>query len=250
MERLVVTNLSHSFGFKQVLENINFTLKKGEIISLLGASGAGKTTLLRLCANLLDLEDDEYVKNTFKTSAFAFQDARLLPWKNAVSNIALALIAQKQKSKIAYEKAQQIALSFGLDKLDLLKFPKNLSGGMKQRVSFARALVTKPSLLFLDEPFTGLDIGLKKELKKYVLNVAKQTNMSILFITHDPLEAVSLSDKILLLKSDPANICKVFEIEKNKFERNESYIHQKTSEILQDSMLLKVFEMDKHEQTF
>lgn len=245
MEKLIVNGLCHSFGFKQILENISFTLEKGEIISILGVSGAGKTTLLRLCANLLDLEDDEYVKNSFKSSAFAFQDARLLPWKNAVSNIALAMIAKGERSKFALEKARKIAFEFGLDEDDLEKFPKDLSGGMKQRVSFARALVCYPSLLFLDEPFTGLDIGLKKELKMHILKVAKETNMSILFITHDPLEAVTLSDRVLLLKSEPASVCKVFEIEKCKFERDESYIHQKTSQILQDEQILKVFEMDK-----
>lgn len=243
LEKLTVTNLNHSFGFKEILKNISFTLKKGETLAVLGASGAGKTTLLHLCADLIDAEQNRIV-NSFVSSAFAFQEPRLLPWKTAVDNIAIALRAQKIKSRDAYEKAKHIALDFGLEKDDLEKFPKDLSGGMKQRVSFARALVVEPSLLFLDEPFSALDIGLKKELKQFLLNIVQKNNMSILFITHDPMEAVALSDRIILLDKDPGRIAKIFSIKKKKSQRTEAFVYSKTAELLKDKTLKKVFEME------
>ena len=168
IEELKVENLSFSFGFKEILKNINFKLNKGEVVSIVGPSGGGKTTLLHLCAKLLTLEDGK-IRNSFNSSSFAFQEARLLPWKNVIDNIALGLRAKNIKKEKANDLAKNIALKFGLQIDDFEKFPKDLSGGMKQRVSFARALVLNPSVLFLDEPFSALDIGLKKELQSLLI---------------------------------------------------------------------------------
>jgi len=205
MERLEVAKLNHRFGFTEILKNINFTLQKGEVLSIVGPSGGGKTTLLHLCAGLLDVQEGS-VTNTFTSSAFAFQEARLLPWKSVIDNIALALLAKGEKKSEAIKKSQEIALRFGLEEDDFDKFPKDLSGGMKQRVSFARALVVKPALLFLDEPFSALDIGLKKELQSVLIDMISKKEISVLFITHDLMEAIRLSDEMLLLKADPGHI--------------------------------------------
>ncbi len=243
MERLEVKGLNHHFGFTQILENINFSLEKGEVLSIVGPSGGGKTTLLRLCADLLDVQEGS-VTNTFESSAFAFQDARLLPWKTVVDNIALGLLAKGVKRTIAISEAKKIALRFGLEEEDFEKFPKDLSGGMRQRVSFARALVTKPALLFLDEPFSALDIGLKKELQSVLIEMIANKEITVLFITHDLMEAIRLSDEILLLKADPGHIVKKFAFERAQQERDDAYVYNESAKILQDSEIISTFELE------
>lgn len=243
MERLEVKKLNHSFAFDEVLRDINFTLEKGEVLSIVGPSGGGKTTLLHLCADLLDVEEGE-VTNSFLSSSFAFQEPRLLPWKNVIENISLSLLANGIKKSVAIEKSKEIALKFGLDVDDFEKYPKDLSGGMKQRVSFARALVLKPSLLFLDEPFSALDIGLKQELQNILIDLIDKKEISVLFITHDLMEAIKLSDKVLLLKADPGEIVEEFTFDRAQKLRDENYIFDQTSKLLSDKNILKTFELE------
>jgi len=240
-ESLKVSELNFYFGFTQILNNINFELKASEVISIVGPSGGGKTTLLKLCSDLLDVTEGE-ITNSFTSSAFAFQDARLLPWKTVVENIMLPIIATK-KYTTAYKEACEIALRFGLEEKDFIKYPKDLSGGMKQRVNFARALITKPRLLFLDEPFSALDIGLKRELQDFVLKSCEEFGTSVLFITHDLMEAIRLSDKILLLKSDPGEIIKTYTINETQNTRDDSFIFTKTQEFLNDCDVINTFEI-------
>jgi len=243
MESLVVKNLNHHYGFTSILENISFELTKGQVLSVVGPSGGGKTTLLHLCANLIDVQEGN-IENTFISSSFAFQDSRLLPWKNVIDNIMIGLKAQKISKKMALIRAKKIALRFGLEENDFEKFPKDLSGGMRQRVSFARALVTKPSLLFLDEPFSALDIGLKKELQTLLINMIDKKEISILFITHDLMEAIRLSDEILLLKADPGRIVKKFHYDLPQIKRDDKYVYEQSAKILQNEEIINTFELE------
>lgn len=244
IEELIVENVNFSFGFKEILKDINFTLKKGEVVSIVGPSGGGKTTLLHLCSKLLKL-DTGRIKNSFLSSTFAFQEPRLLPWKNVIDNISLALKAKGEKTNIAEQKAKDIAILFGLQESDFSKFPKDLSGGMKQRVSFARALVLKPSLLFLDEPFSALDIGLKRELQNLLIDAIEDEKLSILFITHDLMEAVKLSDEILVLKAYPiGHIVKSFKISRPRKQRDDIFVYEQTAKLLSDESIIKTFELE------
>ena len=118
-----------------------------------------------------------------------------------------------------------------------------LSGGMKQRVSFSRALIIKPSLLFLDEPFSALDIGLKQELQAHLVELIHQKALSILFITHDLMEAIKLSNRILLLKAEPGRIIKQFKYELPQNQRNNEYIYQESAKILREKDIMETFEL-------
>ena len=244
IEELVVENVSHSFGFSDILKDVNFKLEKGKVTSIVGPSGGGKTTLLHLCADLLTLETGK-IKNSFTSSSFAFQEARLLPWKNVIDNIALGLKAKGIKKDKREEEAKAIALKFGLEEDDFYKFPKDLSGGMKQRVSFARALVLNPSLLFLDEPFSALDIGLKKELQALLVKQIEEKELSVLFITHDLMEAIKLSDEILVLKAEPVgHIVKKFNYDTPKSLRDNAFVYEQTAKILSDEIIINTFELE------
>lgn len=243
MARLKVENLTFSFGYETILEDINFEINEGEMVSIVGPSGGGKTTLLRLCAQILDRQEGK-IENSFETQAIAFQDPRLLPWKSVIDNIAFGLKAQGVSSSEREARAREIALQFDLEESDFTKFPKELSGGMSQRVSFARALVTKPKLLFLDEPFSALDIGLKRELQDHVLEMIANKEITIFFITHDIMEAIRLSDKILLLAPDPGRIIKSFTFDVPQIERDDTYIYGETAKLLSDREIIETFELE------
>jgi len=243
MERLKVKNLNFSFGYDTILDDINFEINEGEVVSIVGPSGGGKTTLLRLCAGLLDRQEG-HIENSFDTQSIAFQDPRLLPWKNVIDNISFGLKAMGVSSAKREAQAKDIALKFDLEEKDFDKFPKELSGGMSQRVSFARALVTKPRLLFLDEPFSALDIGLKKELQDHVMELIAKKEITIFFITHDIMEAIRLSDKILLLAPDPGRIVKIFDFDMPQKHRDDEYVYSQMVKMLSDREIIETFELE------
>ena len=243
MAQLIATKLSYKFGVTEILKGIDFTLEEGKVISVVGPSGSGKTTLLHLCGDLLEVVDGK-VENDFESQAFAFQDARLLPWQTALDNIAFGLKGQGVSKKIRYNLAREMAVRLGLDKDDLTKFPKDLSGGMRQRVAFARALVIEPTLMFLDEPFSALDIGLKQELQHLLIDLVVEKNLAIFFITHDLSEAIQLSDEIIVLDADPGRIVKRVVLDKARHERDESYIFNTTRELMQDAQIIETFELN------
>ncbi|ADV47084.1 ABC transporter ATP-binding protein [Nitratifractor salsuginis] len=243
MARLKLENVSFSFGYKKILKDISFELNEGEVLSVVGPSGGGKTTLLRLCAGLLDRQEG-WIENSFKSQAIAFQDPRLLPWKNVIDNISFGLKAKGMPTKERIERAEEIALKFDLEAEDFDKFPKELSGGMSQRVSFARALVTEPELLFLDEPFSALDIGLKRELQNHIIEMIAQKKITIFFITHDLMEAIRLSDKILLLEPDPGRIVKSYSFTLPQKERTDEWVYAQTAKLLADPYVIETFELE------
>lgn len=242
MAQLIVENLSHHFGPVEVLKNISFSLQQGEVISIVGPSGGGKTTLLHLCAGLLEVTEGN-ISNHFVDTAFAFQDARLLPWKNTLDNIAFGLKAKGVHQAIYYKKAREIAYRLGLVADDLTKFPNELSGGMRQRVAFARALVVQPQLLYLDEPFSALDIGLKKELQEILVDLVDTVDLSLFFITHDLMEAVRLSHRIILLAIHPGEIIHTFSLDEALSERDDFYVYQQTRELLNHPKTMQLFEV-------
>lgn len=197
-----------------VLEDVNFELREGEIVALLGKSGSGKSTLLRIIAGLIKpTSGDINYRGQAITSAVAgvsmvFQSFALMPWLTVLQNVELGLEAQG----IAREERRKRALDaidiIGLDGFESA-FPKELSGGMRQRVGFARALVVNPDVLLMDEPFSALDVLTAENLKNDLLDLwqTRKTNTNgILLVTHNIEEAAMMADRIIIFGSDPGYI--------------------------------------------
>lgn len=238
--QLSVRGLSHSFGRDEVLAGIDFCLYSGEVLALVGPSGCGKTTLLHLAAGLLTVHEGE-VRVDFQRTAFMFQQPRLLPWQSTLDNIALGLKAAGMKRAEREHRAHSLALQLGLAHRDLDKFPHQLSGGMQSRVALARALVMEPELLLLDEPFAALDIGLKEELYRLLLDHQHRLGTAVLMITHDLMEAVRLSDAILVMAPAPGRICARFELDLPARARDEAWVYRQTAQFLQAEVVRDCF---------
>ena len=197
-----------------VLEDVNFSLNQGEIIAILGKSGSGKSTLLRIIAGLIQPTSGEVlyrgktVNGPVDGVAMVFQSFALLPWLTVLQNVELGLEAQGVSPEERRSRALKVIDTIGLDGFESA-FPKELSGGMRQRVGFARALVVNPDLLLMDEAFSALDVLTADNLKSDLLDLweGKQTNTNgILFVTHNIEEAVMLADRIIIFNSDPGTI--------------------------------------------
>ena len=186
-----------SFGALPVLDNISCQVRSGEVVAVLGTSGSGKTTLLRVIAGLVKPESGT-VQVDSQRIGFIFQDNRLVPWLNAEDNIALALKASGTDSMKAAETAKVWLQRLGLEGFNKY-YPAQLSGGMAQRVSIARAFAIEPQIMLLDEPFSGLDADLADSLLKDLKVVLEGYRAAVVLVTHNPVEAISLAGRILRL---------------------------------------------------
>lgn len=203
----------------QALEDISFSIKEGEFISLLGPSGCGKTTLLSILAGLIKPTTGHVTIDGLAPSehtnliGYMLQQDYLFPWKNIEENILLGLklnghLNEQTKTK-ALNFLQQIGL-IGVEK----QFPRQLSGGMRQRVALARTMAVDPKLLLLDEPFSALDYQTKLKLEDLVFETLKGYGKTAVLVTHDIGEAISMSDRIILLSARPGKVYKLFDVPK------------------------------------
>jgi len=195
-------------GGVEALDGITLDVAPGQFAAILGPSGCGKSTLLRLVAGL-----DRPTCGTVELHppldrrrfAYVFQDAHLLPWRNVLRNVALPLelagIAQRQRQAAAVDALEQVGLAEVLR-----RYPAQLSGGMKMRVSLARALVTRPKLLLLDEPFAALDEITRQKLDQQLRDLWLAHRMTVLFVTHSTAEATFLADRAVVLSRRPARV--------------------------------------------
>ncbi len=243
---IAVSNVSHKYMFDDVLDDVSFSVEKGEIVSLVGPSGCGKTTLLSMCAGLLS-PSKGIVENGFQHGSMVFQEDRLLPWRKAWQNIALGLKAVGSSTKEQRKCAFHIAQRLRLTQDDLEKYPDELSGGMRQRVAIGRALAVEPDLLLLDEPFSALDVGLRRELQDLVMKQIQDRALTAIFITHDLLEAVRISSRILVMKPEPGRIVREIKLDIPFCNRHDSYVYEQVGHFLEEEIVRDAFHLDQRE---
>jgi ABC-type nitrate/sulfonate/bicarbonate transport system, ATPase component len=203
------------------LSQFHFSITEGEFISFLGPSGCGKSTALRMVAGLGEATEGkvevfgqnpkEVIKNT-NDVAFVFQDANLLPWRTVLENVMLPLELRGSDKKSRKEDAIKVLEMVGL-KDHIKSYPRQLSGGMRMRVSIARALAAKPKLLLMDEPFAALDEITRQTLQTELLEIWKREKMTILFVTHNVFEAVYLSTRIAVLSARPGRLSSIIDVD-------------------------------------
>jgi NitT/TauT family transport system ATP-binding protein len=202
------------------LSDINLNIQEGEFVSIIGPSGCGKTTLLR-SIGALQVPTSGTITVAGKTAeqarldreiAFVFQTPALLEWRDAISNIALPMELQNKPKKSSRIRAKELLKSMGLKGFEN-HFPRELSGGMQQRVSIARALSVEPSILLMDEPFGALDEIMRDRLNVELLDIWKKWETTILFVTHNIREAVFLSDRVIVLKPHPGRILEEIKVD-------------------------------------
>jgi ABC-type nitrate/sulfonate/bicarbonate transport system, ATPase component len=221
-----VSNISKVYEVREkkevlVLKDVNLMVNKNEFVCLLGPSGCGKSTLLRIIAGLdsstegIVQIDEQTITKPSKNSSVVFQDYALFPWRTVVQNVEFGLILRKVPRKEAREKALKYLHIVNMDKYQN-QYIHQLSGGMKQRVAIARALVMEPKILLMDEPFGALDTFTRFQLQDELINICKNTELSVVFVTHDIDEAIYLGDKIAIMKSNPGKINSLIKIPLDK----------------------------------
>ncbi len=208
--------------------DLNLEINQGEFVSLLGPSGCGKSTVLRIIAGLTDitkgqfrLESPHHTITSDRKISFVFQEPSLMPWSTVFNNVWLPLRLSGMSKRTALH-----AVNSALDQVGLANFsnayPRELSGGMKMRVSIARALVTQPTLLLMDEPFAALDEITRFKLNDDLLALWQQFNLTVIFVTHSVYESVYLSQRILLMSERPGQVKDCISIS-DAYPRGDSY---------------------------
>jgi len=200
---LRVVDLAVGYDQEPVIEKINLEVAAGSFVSLVGPSGSGKTSILRAVSGLLVPRAGRVEFNGSSDAlGFLFQDDALLPWRSARENVALGLRIRKNSKLQAESEADAWLRHLGLDGFGG-RFPHELSGGQRKRVAIAQILAVKPKLLLMDEPFASLDAIVRTRITQELLNWVEREHLSVLLVTHDLEEALTVSDRIYLLSEGP-----------------------------------------------
>jgi NitT/TauT family transport system ATP-binding protein len=224
---LVASNVSHRYGSLSVLEDIGFTLRQGEILAVVGPSGCGKSTLLGILGGLIAPSDGsisvvgEMPPDSLNPFTYIFQDFALLPWRTVAGNVELPLEHQPLS---AADRAERVGDA--LSRTGLTEFsgalPKQLSGGMRQRVGIARALVVKPAVLLMDEPLSALDAQTRELLMEDFEAIWLRENTTAAYVTHNLEEALRMADRVMILRRRPGRIREVVAVPIPRGQRRDS----------------------------
>ena len=218
--KIVLKNISKSFDEMEILRDINIEVKEGELVSILGPSGSGKSTIFNILTSLISSDNGEV--EVSGDLSYMYQKDMMVPWKKVIDNIGIPLIFKGDSKKNSREKVKKHIDEFGLSGFEY-KYPSQLSGGMKQRANFLKTYLTSNDIMLLDEPFGALDSMTRRKMQKWLLDLTKKMNSTILFITHDIEEAILLSNRIYVISEKPAIIKGEIEVNLPK-ERNEDIV--------------------------
>ena len=191
------------------LENINLNINTGEIISIVGPSGCGKSTLLNILTKLDKPSSGSIIEHDELKIGYMMQDDALLPWLTVLDNCTLGLKLSNNLNDESKKYVLDLLKKYKLDEF-INEYPNNLSGGMRQRVALIRTLAIKPNILLLDEPFSKLDIDSRINISDDVFKIIKELNITTILITHDISEAITLSDKVIVLTKRPGKIKNIY----------------------------------------
>lgn len=246
MGGLEAIGITHAYGATRVLDGVSLALLRGEIACLVGPSGCGKTTLLAIIGDMLR-PDGGRVAHSFARPAFVFQDPCLLPWRKARDNIAFGLKALPLGSSERRARADALVAAVGLTAADAEKYPHELSGGMRQRVALARALAVDPDLLLLDEPFSALDVGLRRQMRGFVRRLIAERNLTALMVTHDLAEAAQLADRIFVMSAAPSRIVARHDIARAFADRDDGFVQAEVGRLLANPTIAQALAVDQAE---
>jgi len=220
--KIKIRNLDFNYSDKKeksvsVIDKLDLSVYEQEFLSIVGESGCGKSTLLNIIAGLLPSDsgcvniDGNEIVEPGPDRTMVFQDDAVFPWYNVYGNVEYGLkisnIDKKQRDQLVRHYLDLVGLSDSAD-----KYPRQLSGGMRKRVDVARAIITKPEVLLMDEPFAALDVMTKQKLQEQFLKIWNETRMTVIFVTHDLEEALYMADRVVVMSSHPGRITKIVDV--------------------------------------
>ncbi|MEQ8700969.1 MAG: ABC transporter ATP-binding protein [Bauldia litoralis] len=220
---LELRDITVKFGDETVYRDMSFSVREGEFLCILGPSGCGKSTSLRLIGDLLDVQEGTVLveglppREAWHKLAYVFQSPRLAPWRTALANVTLGMELRFDRTgKAEREATAKRYLSLVGLAADMHKYPGMLSGGDRQRVSIARALAVHSDIILMDEPFSALDLNTRRRLRSELISIWRETGKTIVFVTHDIDEALTLADRILLLSNKPTRVLEVMSLDEER----------------------------------
>ncbi|NUB07671.1 ATP-binding cassette domain-containing protein [Azospirillum sp. Vi22] len=235
---LTLSGIGHAYLGRTVLDAVDLSLAAGEVAALVGPSGCGKSTLAHIAAGVVEPSRGR-VTRRYRRHGMVFQDPRLLPWATARANIAYPLRLLGLSRRERRERAEEAARWVALDRADLDKYPVELSGGMRQRAAIARALAIDPNFVYFDEPFTALDVALKRRMQDLVIEAARGARFGALFITHDLMEAVRIAHRVVVMDAQGRGIAGTRAVPGEPGGRDDGTVYRLVAEFLTDDPLFR-----------
>jgi len=221
-------------GETKAVEDFSFDLKEGEFVAIVGPSGCGKSTILSVLCGLEEKSDGEISLKKDSNVGYMLQQDSLFEWRNILDNCLLGLEINKSLNDNSKKRVIDLLNTYGLKDF-IYSYPDNLSGGMRQRVALIRTLATNPDLLLMDEPFSALDYQSRLAISDDIYNILKKEKKTMIMVTHDIAEAISMCDKVIVLSNRPATIKSIYEIKlenkttpiNNRKDKNFSYYYDR-----------------------